>query len=224
MRVSVVSLVWRVFALAAIVGPGAMPQVWAEDAPAAAGASLPSSSDLPTVVIDQRPVHTIPDQEPPPPPTVTIRGPDGSLVAFRALPPSSRRSFSQSSMEFINGEAEVVDGIALKLHGRSIHLFGVRLPPDDRCADGAGVRRSCAGLARDALAARLKINAAVSCGVPPGQRVAGSGAICQDVEGVDLGRLLVAQGLAIADRAQSFEYVEAESAARASRRGLWDDR
>ena len=67
----------------------------------------------------------------------------------------------------------------------------------------------------------LKANAAVSCRVPPGQRRAVAAALCIDAAGVDLAGFLVAQGFALADPAQSYDYVGAETVARSQKRGLW---
>src|SRR5260221_404938 len=104
----------------------------------------------------------------------------------------------------------------------------------DRCAaagtaqgtttlgNGAQARRTlpCQEQAQDLLAARLAGKAKVSCRFPGGSRQ-DSPAICLDGDGVDLGGFLVAEGLALADPAQSYDYVGAEGIARAQKRGLW---
>jgi endonuclease YncB( thermonuclease family) len=46
-------------------------------------------------------------------------------------------------------------------------------------------------------------------------------AVCRDSAGIDLGGLLVAEGFALADPTQSYDYFGAEAAARQLRRGLW---
>lgn len=86
---------------------------------------------------------------------------------------------------------------------------------------GAEVPRSCADVARDALAARLAAERTVSCRVPPGQSHGAQAAVCVDAAGTDLGGFLVAEGLALADPARSYQYVGAEGAARSFRKGLW---
>jgi endonuclease YncB( thermonuclease family) len=193
----------------------------AEDAPPA---------DLPTVVVNPHPVHVVPDQEPPPPPHVTFRDSEGrdrssKAVAWHAPPSMHRSSFVPTPL-LISGSASLAEGLSLSLRGRALHLFGVKLPPaGERCAgEEAGAPRPCEEVAREALASRLRTNDDVSCRVPPGQRVLPAAASCSDASGVDLGGYLVAQGWALADLTQSYEYVEAESAARASRRGLWNYR
>lgn len=203
--------------------------VIAASLPAAAEDAAPG--DLPTVVVDPRPVHVVPDQEPPPPAAVTFKDSEGrdrdsKAVAWHA-PPSIRRSPSfVPAPLLISGSASLAAGLSLSLRGRALHLFGVKLPAaGERCAAAVtGAPRPCDEVAREALASRLRANDDVSCRVPPGQRVLPAAALCRDANGVDLGGFLVAEGLALADLTQSYEYVGAESAARASRRGLWNYR
>jgi endonuclease YncB( thermonuclease family) len=78
----------------------------------------------------------------------------------------------------------------------------------------------CAEQAQGILAARLAQKANVSCRFPGAAREDGA-AICLDGDGVDLAGMLVAEGLALADPAQSYDYVGAESVARSQKRGLW---
>src|SRR5712692_5737047 len=56
---------------------------------------------------------------------------------------------------------------------------------------------------------------------PQGQRAPVPAAVCHDATGADLGLLLVAEGFALADPTQSYDYFAAEAAARQLRRGLW---
>jgi endonuclease YncB( thermonuclease family) len=122
----------------------------------------------------------------------------------------------------IKGPAKLAAGLSLTVGDRAIELFGVKLPRSgDRCAGTTQPSGNCGELARGALAARLKANAAVSCRVPPGQRRAVPAALCIDANGVDLAGFLVAQGFALADPAQSYDYVGAETVARSLKRGLW---
>jgi endonuclease YncB( thermonuclease family) len=110
------------------------------------------------------------------------------------------------------GRAEAIGADALRVDGRDLRLFGVQPPAgNDRC-DGM----LCTARAQAVLAGRLSRTA--SCRFPaPGN----SAAICLDGVGVDLGGLLVGEGLALADRSQSFDYVGAESIAKSQKRGLW---
>jgi endonuclease YncB( thermonuclease family) len=83
-----------------------------------------------------------------------------------------------------------------------------------------GTAQSCRDVARKALAQRHAAHSQVHCRIPPGQRGA-PGAICLDASGTDLGGFLVAEGFALADPAQSYDYVGAEGVARSFHRGLW---
>ena len=110
-------------------------------------------------------------------------------------------------------------------------LFGIRPPATgDRCATGGAAPTGsgaqsrgtlpCAEQARWTLAAHLARKTNVSCRFPAAARAA-SAAICLDGDGIDLAGMLVAEGLATADPAQSYDYVGAESVARTQKRGLW---
>lgn len=179
-------------------------------------------SDLPTIEVKPRPVHTVPDYTPLPPP-VTLQGRDpagASETLARAAPPPAPK---QTPAIIIAGAAHPDGGVTLSVRGRVVPLYGVRAPkPGDRCAVAPGPSpRACADVARHALAIRLSINANVSCRIPPGRRGGGSAAVCLDSTGVDLAGFLVSSGFVLADPAQGSDYVGAESIARSFRRGLW---
>jgi endonuclease YncB( thermonuclease family) len=131
----------------------------------------------------------------------------------------------------IAGTAEAAGANVLRVGGRPLHLFGIRPPASgDRCAEtgttpltsGAQARGTspCLDQAQGLLAARLSGKAKVSCRFPGAVRQ-DSPAICLDGDGVDLAGVLVAEGLALADPAQSYDYVGAEGVARSQKRGLW---
>jgi endonuclease YncB( thermonuclease family) len=122
-----------------------------------------------------------------------------------------------------SGAAKATGATVLAVGGYSVRLFGVRpAEPRDQCSLGAGDNRSCIDVARDALAQRLQHYPNVSCHMPPGQR--NNAAVCMDGSGTDLGGFLVAEGYALADTGQSFDYAGAEGAAHTFRRGLWKNR
>ena len=204
---------------------------------AAAGLPLPSSaamliaetqSDLPTIAVPQRPVHTVPDYDTAPPKPVILKGRDGRDIAPRSEPQvAARRPPPVASPQVpaltISGPARVDQAVSLMVRGRSVPLFGVRAPQaGDRCAAGPGMApRACNEVAREVLAARLSGNATVFCRVPRGQRDGATSAVCLDAHGVDLGGFLVGEGFALADPRQSYDYAGAESVARSTHRGLW---
>lgn len=203
------------------------------DTAAQADIAMPSSDavpdaagrggDLPTVEVNQRPVHAVPEGDAGPAPTVTIKGRDGSATALRAPPAPARYTPSPPPLTRISGVARVVDVVSLSVLGRSVRLFGVRAPQaGDLCAAGEQAQpRPCSDSARAALQARLAANAEIACRVPPGQRAPVPAAVCHDASGADLGGMLVAEGFALADPTQSYDYFAAEAAARQLRRGLW---
>jgi len=198
---------------------GGATQTFLESTPAMAEASAPSAfsgtSDLPSVEVPTRPVHVVPPDDGAPARPVTMMGRSPSAESRPPAPPTA-------PAVLINGAAKLGGGFSLTVGQRAIELFGVKPPPSgERCAGGAQPASNCGEVARGALAARLKANAAVSCRVPPGQRRAVPAALCIDAAGVDLGGFLVAQGFALADPAQSYDYVGAEDVARSLKRGLW---
>jgi endonuclease YncB( thermonuclease family) len=116
--------------------------------------------------------------------------------------------------------------VSLSVLGRNVRLFGVRAPQaGDRCPSlESAAPRPCSEAGRGALAARLAANADIVCRVPAGQRAPVPAAVCHDAAGADLGAMLVAEGFALADPTQSYDYFAAEAAARQLRRGLWQYR
>jgi endonuclease YncB( thermonuclease family) len=190
--------------------------------PAPAAPALP---DLPTVEVAPRPVHAVPNDEPPPPAKVTLFDRSGKELPWRqaALPPP-RTPAPAAPVTPFGGRAQAAGGITLALAGKTVRLFGVRVADSrDRCGLGQGDARSCGEVARDALAQRLQRNPTVSCRVPEGQR-GDPAAICLDGAGTDLGGFLVAEGLALADTKESYEYAGPEGVARYFGRGLWRNR
>jgi endonuclease YncB( thermonuclease family) len=188
-----------------------------ESPPAFAGATTPTASggDLPSVDVSSRPVHVVPPDDGKPARPVTVTGRGGAPDVRAAAPPIATPAV-------IKGPAKLAAGLSLTIGDRAVELFGVKVPHSgDRCASATQPPGNCADVARGALAARLKGNAAVSCRVPPGQRRTVPAALCVDATGVDLAGFLVAQGFVLADPAQSYEYVGAETMARSQKRGLW---
>ena len=196
--------------------------------PANAAAESPSpaqrDADLPSVEVKPYIVHTAPGEDgtlPARPVTFQQRDP---RVVERSTPLPPRRPHATAvalDPATLGGAARPVSGPILSIAGRTVHLFGLRAADArERCAPGRGAAASCADAASAALAARFSANPSVTCTMPPGQGD-DPGFVCRDSAGVDLGGLLVAQGLALVDRRSSYQYVGEEDTARASRRGLW---
>jgi endonuclease YncB( thermonuclease family) len=196
--------------------------------PAVVAASPPPKATtlpkLPTRDVAMRPAHVVPENDPilPARPIDIQKSP--SLTAETVPPHIAPRTPTRVAAVQIAGAAEVSDATALRVAGRPLVLFGVRPPGSgDRCLAAGGLNLGtpppCLQKAQDMLIARLARNPSVSCRVPaPG---AAPAAICLDADGVDLGGFLVAEGLALADPAQSYDYIGAETIARSQRRGLW---
>jgi endonuclease YncB( thermonuclease family) len=194
-------------------------------APVEAPPAAATEPDLPTVDVAPRPIHTVPDENIPAP-KVTLFDRAGHEIATHqpvSAPPPPPAHVHPVSASFI-GSAQAAGGTKLAVSGRTVRLFGVRVAdPRDQCGLGPRDKRSCAEVARDALAQRLRRSPWVSCQMPPGQ-VGDPGAVCVDASSTDLGGFLVAEGLALADTSQSYEYFGAEGVARSFHRGLWRHR
>jgi endonuclease YncB( thermonuclease family) len=184
------------------------------------------NADLPSVEIAPLVAHAVPaDSELEPAPHVTVQRRDGRIVAEHAPPPPPAPSRRATGVALdpaaVAGAARPIAGPILSVAGRTVRLFGVRAADArEHCAAGGGVAASCVTAANAALMARLGGNASVTCTMPPGQRD-DPAFVCRDAAGVDLGGLLVAQGLALVDRGSSFQYLSAEDAARMAHQGLW---
>jgi endonuclease YncB( thermonuclease family) len=190
-------------------------------------ASTPVSAaapDLPTIEVEARPIHTVPEEDVPVPKVTLFDRAGREIAAPKAFAEPAPPARVQPASVPFTGAAQAAGGTTLAVAGRSVRLFGVRIgDPRDRCGLGPGDRRSCADVARDALAQRLRRSPWVSCQMPAGQ-VGDPGAVCVDASSTDLGGFLVAEGLALADTTQSYEYFGAEGVARSFRRGLWRHR
>jgi endonuclease YncB( thermonuclease family) len=197
--------------------------------PAPVAPPRPAAPELPNVTVADHPIHAVPEDEPLIIPSVTFVDRKGrerhtEQVVLAPSPPSPAPAALPMMPAIFTGAAQAMGGAALAIGGRPVRLFGVRLgDPRDRCGLGPGDARSCADVARDMLAQRLKRYPTVSCHMPPGQR-GDPAAVCIDSSGTDLGGFLVAEGYALADTTQSYEYFGSEGVARSFRRGLWHNR
>jgi endonuclease YncB( thermonuclease family) len=190
--------------------------------PAAAPAPGPEQTALPAlpeIRVAEHTIHTVPEDNSPLPGS----GHSGQAAAIGqsdevrlgprpASGPPVPRQFS--------GPATATGAVELKVDTTSVALFGIKPPGDaDRC--GADTGSDCASVARQALADRIGAAGRVSCRIPAPRPGGPARAICLDPNGVDLSGFLIAQGLALADTGQSYDYVGAESIARNLKHGLW---
>jgi len=115
---------------------------------------------------------------------------------------------------------KVSDGDSLRSGRLKIRLFGIDAPElKQDCADPAGRRWACGRAARDRLAELAA--APLQCELVDVDRYGRLVMRCLS-DGTDIAEALVAQGLALAYRRYSKDYVPAEEAARNARAGIWN--
>jgi|GEM_PF-3443080 endonuclease YncB( thermonuclease family) len=189
--------------------------------------AAPELPALPELKLAEHPIHLVPQEPGPPPPTSgqpldrqgAAHSPGQSdEVTFGAhplAPAAPPRQFS--------GTATATGAVELKVDATEVALFGIKRAGErDRCGSAPG--SDCAAAARLALAQRVSAVGKVSCRIPNPRPGVTAYAICLDADGVDLSGFLIAQGLALADTGQSYDYVGAEGIARNLKRGLWQFR
>ena len=140
------------------------------------------------------------------------------LLMCAALVPASG-SPVQAGGE-IAGVASVVDPDTIEIHGQRIRLHGIDAPEGGQtCLDAAGRNWRCgqrAALALQDLIGRRT----VTCDERDVDRYGRIVGRCL-VGDLDINEWLVAQGLALAYRHYSRDYVAAEDQARPAGRGMW---
>ena len=146
-----------------------------------------------------------------------------ALFAITFLPTGSLEPSAQAPTATIIGKASAIDGDTLEIHGTRIRLNGIDAPEHNQiCVNASGLLWLCGQRAAFALADLLTAS-------PSTCKPAGSGhdrygrmiAVCRTPRGEDVGLALVTQGLAVAYRKYSLDYVDAEDAARSAKRGIW---
>ncbi len=121
----------------------------------------------------------------------------------------------------IVGQASVVDGDSLEIHGERIRLFGIDAPEARQTCTREGRPWPCGQTAAQRLDALIG-GRPVRCEPHNIDRYGRVVAICYGGE-VDLNAALVAEGLALAYREFSRRYLADEEAARSAGRGVWAD-
>jgi endonuclease YncB( thermonuclease family) len=119
----------------------------------------------------------------------------------------------------LTGQASVIDGDTLEIHGQRIRLFGIDAPESRQTCEAAGQTYRCGQQAALALANRIG-QLTVACEPRDTDRYGRIVAICR-AGAEDLNGWMVAQGWALAYRQYSAAYVGRENAAHAAGLGIW---
>ncbi len=119
----------------------------------------------------------------------------------------------------ITGQPRVIDGDTLEIDGQRIRLHGIDAPEIRQPCYRDSKPWRCGEAATKALAGKIGRHA-VRCEERGRGRYGRTVAVCY-AGGEDLGAWMVAQGLALAYRRYSMDYVDQEAEARAARRGIW---
>ncbi len=133
---------------------------------------------------------------------------------------SAGRPRKRRPAQTISGTAKVLDGDTIVVAGERVRLHGIDAPELDQTFVWRGREIACGTMSLAALEA-LVAGVTVRCEVVKRDSYGRLVAKVYSSNGVDIGRRLVAAGWAIAYRRYSKDYVDAETAARKARRGMW---
>ncbi|MCZ6841155.1 MAG: thermonuclease family protein [Alphaproteobacteria bacterium] len=142
-------------------------------------------------------------------PTYTIF----AILALFVVIPSS------SSSEPIIGQVSVIDGDTIEIHGQRIRMFGIDAPESDQTCTVNGRQTRCGQQAAQALAGRIG-QQTVTCDPRDVDRYGRVVAVCS-AGGEDLNAWMVGQGMAVAYRQFSTDYVPQEESAAKAKAGMW---
>ena len=126
---------------------------------------------------------------------------------------------SQAFAAELVGQARVVDGDTIEIHSQRLRLYGIDAPESSQTCLRAGRPERCGQIAANALADRIG-RQTVHCEQRDVDRYGRIVAVCR-AGTTDLNGWMVEQGLAIAYRRYSLDYVAAEDRARSAGRGIW---
>ncbi len=120
----------------------------------------------------------------------------------------------------IAGKASVIDGDSLRLEGTEIRLYGIDAPESRQiCTDRGGNPYPCGRQSARALR-RLVGSDPLTCTVETLDRYGRSVSVCMAGK-ANINLEMVRSGWAVAYRGIAQDFIAAEEAARAARRGLW---
>lgn len=142
---------------------------------------------------------------------IWLRAALAGALLFGALPTLAQE---------IAGRASVIDGDTLEIHGVRIRLFGIDAPEGGQtCRSAAGKNWRCGTVAARKLD-ELTRGKTVRCAQRDIDRYGRVVAVCI-AGGRDVSAELVEQGLAVAYRRYSHDYIAAEERAREKGAGIW---
>ena len=143
-----------------------------------------------------------------------------SLPKQNEAPPDVTVQKSSTGSQTITGQASVIDGDTIEIHGKRIRLFGIDAPESSQtCTNSEGKEYRCGQRSASALADKIKGHA-VECRQKDIDRYGRVVAVCL-AGGEDINAWMVAQGWAIAYRQFSTDYVDRERNAANSKIGIW---
>lgn len=124
-----------------------------------------------------------------------------------------------TSAEPVSGQASVIDGDTLEVHGTRVRLYGIDAPESGQLCVVEAREVRCGQQAALALSDRIGW-ATVNCVPRDIDRYGRTVAVCS-VGGDDLNAWMVSQGWAMAYRQYSSDYVQQEIAASQAKAGIW---
>lgn len=127
---------------------------------------------------------------------------------------------AEARADRLQGVGRVVDGDTLDVGAVRVRLHGIDAFEGDQMCDGPRGRWACGAAATRSLKARAEGRELV-CQVLDTDRYGRKVSRCER-NGVDLARVLVSEGLALAYRRYSRDYIEEELAAEARGAGAWN--
>jgi len=125
-----------------------------------------------------------------------------------------------SATEVLVGRVSVVDGDTLEMHSNRIRLHGIDAPESGQsCIDEKNNTYRCGQLSANRMASYVS-GKTVHCEIKDKDRYGRLVAACS-VDDVDVNELIVSEGLALAYRQYSKDYVSAEENAKKLGLGMW---
>lgn len=119
----------------------------------------------------------------------------------------------------LTGTASVIDGDTIEIHGQRIRLHGIDAPESSQTCLTSGEAWRCGAQAANKLSEKIN-RQTVTCDKRDIDRYGRIVAVCF-AGGSDLNAWLVNEGLAVAYRKYSDDYVSQESEAQVAKRGVW---